>query len=153
MCLCHLKNVSLVSNWSLYSQIYSHRFIFLPAALLFYRASLAVFDVSIVIHGLWAVIYLQRKDRQCIKIKADQTETTYPDLHMIFTRSILSSAQTSARRLTQPPNIPTLSIPSQNTHTNTHTQILSVALPGSGCIDCLVLTHRELLHLHNSLLI
>lgn len=77
-----------------------------------HRPSAVIFDVSVRNEVVPAVMYLQWKDRQCIKIKAVQTETTYPDLQMIFTRSIPSSAQTSGHRLTQPP----LTTPKPNTH-------------------------------------
>lgn len=72
---------------------------------------------------------------QCVKIKAVQTQTTYPDLHMIFTRSILSSLQTSGHRLTQP------TIPNpQPKHTYTHTKIDTLFGKGPGYIDWFVLT-------------
>lgn len=125
---------------------------------------LAVFDVTVTNEEVRAVIYPQPKDRQCIKIKAAQTETTYHDLHVIFNRSIRSSAQRSAHRLTQSPNrlqtpplsyrsvhnTQPLSCPHNRLHTVTHTHLRVCWLlsRGPGCIDWFVLTDTENHHVH-----
>lgn len=64
--------------------------------------------------------YLLWMDRegQCIRFKRVQTQTTNPDLHMIFTRSILFSLQTGTHRWTQP--AVTTHPPPTQTHTHTH---------------------------------
>lgn len=110
-----------------------------------YGPSAVIFDVSISNEVVYAVIHRQWKDKQCINIKAVQTETTYPDLQMIFTRSILSSVQTSSHRLTQSP----ITIPQPK-----HTPMLSPPhTPDSVKALCVLIglywpTHRTTTYTH-----